>query len=80
MRITDEVVKEHHLYKALEERIEEASDYISFLSSSNEWLGAEVKYLQDFISFKKLNDEYLYFRDHAHLKDDPDDPFPPYVL
>ncbi len=80
MRITDEVVKEHHLYKALEESIEEASDYISYLSSNNEWLTAEMKYLQDFISYKKLDDEYLYFRDHAHLKEEPDLPFPPYVL
>ena len=80
MRITDEVVKEHHLYKALEERIEEARDYISYLSSSNEWLTAEMKYLQDFISYKKLDDEYLYFRDHAHLQEETDLPFPPYVL
>ena len=80
MRITDEVVKEHHLYKALEESIKEASDYILYLSSSNEWLMAEMIYLQDFISYKKLGDEYLYFREHAHLRDDPDLPFPPYVL
>ena len=80
MRITDEVVKEHHLYKALEENIEEASDYISYLSSSNEWLATEMKYLRDFISYKKLDDEYLYFRGHARLKEDPDLPFPPYVL
>ena len=80
MRITDEVVKEHHLYKALEESIEEASNYISYLSSSNEWLATEMKYLQDFISYKKLDDEYLYFRDHAHLQEEIDLPFPPYVL
>ena len=80
MRITDEAVKEHHLYKSLEESTEEASDYISYLSSSNEWLTAEMKYLQDFISYKKLDDEYLYFREHAHLKEEPDLPFPPYVL
>ena len=80
MRITDEVVKEHHLYKALEESIEEALDYILYLSSSNEWLTAEMKYLQDFISYKKLDDEYLYFRNHAHLKEEPDLPFPPYLL
>ena len=80
MRITDEVVKEHHLYKALKESVEEASNYISYLASSNEWLTTEMKYLQDFISYKKLDDEYLYFRNHAHLKEEPDLPFPPYVL
>ena len=80
MKITDEVVREHRLYRAQEESIEEASDYISYLSSSNEWLTAEMKYLQDFISYKKLDDEYLYFRNHAHLKEEPDLPFPPYVL
>lgn len=80
MRITDEVVTEHRLYKALEESIEEASDSISYLSSSNEWLTAEMNYLQDFISYKKLDDEYLYFRDHAHLKEEPNLTFPSYGL
>ena len=80
MRITDEVVKEHHLYKALEESIEEASDYISYLSSSNEWLTAEMKYLQDFISYKKLEEEYYYFRENAHEEYEEDLPFPTLTL
>ena len=80
MRISDEVVKEHHLYKSLEERFKEACDYISYLSSGSEWMTEELKYLQDFISYKKLTEEYIHFREHAHLEDDPEVPFPSYIL
>lgn len=40
----------------------------------------ENKYLVDFIAYKKLTDEFVYFRQHAHEECPEDCPFPYYTL
>lgn len=40
----------------------------------------ENYYLSQFISFKGLDNEYLYFKENAHEADEPDNPFPPLIL
>ena len=40
----------------------------------------ELRYLHGFISYKKLNDEYLFFEKNAHEEYDDDLPFPSLTL
>lgn len=40
----------------------------------------EMDYLREFISYKSLDDEYTYFKEHAHEEKNPDLPFPSLVL
>ena len=67
-------------YKELEELFDEISYDFRNSREDNIRIGEENYYLKEFISFKGLEDEYLYFKDNAHEADDPDNPFPPLVL
>ncbi len=40
----------------------------------------EIKYLFGFISYKKLEEEYSYFRENAHEEFEEDLPFPTLTL
>jgi hypothetical protein len=40
----------------------------------------ELQYFGDFLSWMNLWDDFIYFRENAHLMQDPDEPFPRYVL
>lgn len=66
--------------KALIESYDEACGHIEYLASTNDWLSEEIGYLKDFISYKGLNEEYDYFRRNAYREDDPEEPFPKYIL
>lgn len=40
----------------------------------------ELQYFTGFLSWMDLWDDFVYFRENAHLVQDPDEPFPRYVL
>lgn len=40
----------------------------------------ELQYFSDFLSWMNLWDDFIYFRKNAYLVQDPDEPFPRYVL
>lgn len=63
------------LYKNLQKVCFEMSDYISELSEDQKHNDAEWKYLSDFIHYKKLDEEYIYFRENAHEEVDENMPF-----
>ena len=67
-------------YKELEELFDDLSYEFRNLRDDKIRIEEENYYLKEFISFKKLDDEYLFFKDNAHEADDPDNPFPPLVL
>ena len=80
MKISDEVIKEHYLYQQLKEQFDELRSYAVDVAANCDDMAEELKYLVDFIKHKNLEDEFQYFRDHAHLDDSDELPFPPYVL
>ena len=55
-------------------------EYIKELESDLEYLQKEKAYLEDFITFKSLTDEYVYFRQNAYEECPEDCPFPYYIL
>lgn len=67
-------------YDDLLELFDEASAELSYALEMNRRLESEQRFLEGFISFKGLDEEYAYFKDHAHHAEDPDNPFPPLVL
>ena len=40
----------------------------------------ENHFLNEFINYKNLQNEFAYFKENAHEADDPDNPFPPLIL
>lgn len=67
-------------YTELEEMYDMARyDANKYMKESYE-LSLNIKYLQDYIKWKKLDDEFLYFKKNAHLDTNEDVPFPDYIL
>ncbi len=60
----------------LNNQIEYMRDAINDLLDDQEIAHEEIKYLDAFISYKKLEKEYRYFRENAHEEYDEDLPFP----
>lgn len=54
----------------------ETSDYLLDLIEDNKRAEDELRYLNEFIQYKKLEDEFQYFKDHAHEECYEDLPFP----
>ena len=71
----NKVIKEQNLYKILLERYEEMSDYLSELIDDNKRNVSELRYLEHFIHYKNLDDEFRYFKEHANEEHDEDLPF-----
>ena len=69
------VIKEQKKYQNLQERYEEMSDYLLDLIEEHRCAKEELRYLKDFIHYKKLDEEFRYFREHAHEEYEPDLPF-----
>lgn len=67
-------------YDELCELFDETSAELSYTLETNRQLECEQRFLEGFISFKDLAEEYEYFREHSHPAEDPDNPFPPLVL
>lgn len=64
----------------MEEHYDDLCSVTNDFSQANRRLEQELKYLNDYISWKCLEDDFRYFRDNAHLQTDEDNPFPSYVL
>lgn len=72
----DKVIKEQDLYQNLQERYNEACDYLQDLIKYQETATKELKYLNDFIHYKKLDEEFNYFLENAVEDTDSELPFP----
>ena len=74
------VSKEQKKYQNLQERYEEMNDYLLGLIEDHRCAEEDLRYLKDFIHYKKLDGEFLYFREHAHEDENSELPFPYLVL
>ncbi|MDL2302690.1 hypothetical protein LJC58_10140 [Lachnospiraceae bacterium OttesenSCG-928-D06] len=74
------VIKEQKKSQNLQERYEEMSDYLLGLIEDLRCAEEEQRYLNDFIHYKKLDEEFRYFREHAHEDENTELPFPYLVL
>jgi len=68
-------LKEQNVYQNLQERCSEMSDFISDLVEDCKHTEVDLRYLNEFIRYKKLTDEYRYFRENAHEEYEEDMPF-----
>lgn len=79
--MANEVIKEQQLtYSKLSELYDEMSDYLCDLMKDHEEATHKLTYLEDFIRFKKLDDEFAYFCEHAIKDPDEELPFPHLIL
>jgi hypothetical protein len=72
----NKVIKEQELYQNLQERYEEMNDFLLSLLDDHKHAEEDLKYLNAFIHYKKLDEEFRYFRENAHEEYEPDLPFP----
>jgi hypothetical protein len=75
MAKNNKVLKEQNAYQNLQERYSEMSDFLSGLVEDCKQYEADLRYLNEFIRYKKLNDEYQYFRENAHEEYEENMPF-----
>ena len=64
----------------LNDQIDYMRDLITDLLRDQEIAHEEIRYLSDFISYKKLDEEYRYFRENAHEEYEENLPFPTLTL
>ncbi len=64
----------------LESQNNAMAEEIESLKSCVNWLYDEYDKHNDFISYKALDDEYVYFNKHAHREKIDDYPFSKYTL
>ena len=76
MAKNNKVIKEQNLYQNLQERYEELNDFLLDLIEDHKRTEENLKYLNDFIHYKKLDEEFHYFREHAHEDENSGLPFP----
>lgn len=62
-------------YKRLEERYDILNEHMLDIMDDNERYLNDLRYLEAFIDWKNLNDEFLYFKKNAYEKYDEDLPF-----
>ncbi len=72
----DKVIKVQNLNN----QIEYMRDLITDLLRDQEIDHEEIKYLRAFVSYKKLEEEYHYFRENAHEEYEENLPFPTLTL
>ncbi len=72
MTIGNNVVKEHSLYKKLQDQCEEYLGNIQFYASQCDEKDKELRFLHDFLMYKEISDEYDLFRKNAHEADGSD--------
>ena len=74
------VVKEQKKNQQLQEYYQEMKDYLLDLSREHECTLEEERYMNDFIHYKNLDEEFRYFKEHAHEDTETELPFPYLVL
>lgn len=62
-------------YKRLEERYETLNEHMLDITDDNERYLNELRYLEAFIEWRNLNEEFLYFKNNAYEKYDENLPF-----
>lgn len=62
-------------YKRLEERYDILNEHMLDITDDNEQYLKDLRYLEAFIDWKNLNEEFLYFKNNAYEKYDEDLPF-----
>ena len=62
-------------YKRLEERYGILNEHMLDITDDNERYLKNLRYLEAFIDWKNLNEEFLYFKNNAYEKYDEDLPF-----
>ena len=62
-------------YKRLEERYEILKEHMLDITDDNERYLNELRYLEAFIEWRNLNEEFLYFKNNAYDKYDENLPF-----
>ena len=62
-------------YKRLEERYDILNKHMLDITDDNERYLNDLRYLESFIDWKNLNEEFLYFKKNAYEKYDEDLPF-----
>lgn len=80
MAKSNKVTKAQNMYQNLQERYEEMDDYLSNLIDDHRRCEEDLRYISDFIHCKNLDDEFRYFKEHAHEDKDSELPFPRLVL
>lgn len=71
----NKVVKEQNKYKHLRECYEKMNEFLLDLIDDHKRTKEELRYLNDFIHYKKLEDEFRYFSENAHEEYESDLPF-----
>ena len=74
------IKKQMKQYQHLLERYEEMNDYLLELIGEHERTKKERRYMSDFIHYKNLDEEFSYFKEHAHEDTETELPFPYLVL
>lgn len=74
------IKKQMKQYQHLLEGYEEMNDYLLELIDEHERTKKERRYMSDFIHYKNLDEEFSYFKEHAHEDTDTELPFPYLVL
>ena len=64
----------------LYDQLDEMRDFIITLLDDQDTDHTELRYLNDFIRFKKMDEEYQYFRENAHEEQEENLPFPHFTL
>ena len=67
-------------FENLQELFREMSDYLEEVVTDRQNLAESNEYLNDYIAYKGLEEEFSYFRENAHKDDDETTPFPRYVM
>ena len=62
-------------YNRLEERYDILNEHMLDITDDNERYLKDLRYLEAFIDWKNLNEEFLYFKNNAYEKYDEDLPF-----
>ena len=72
-------IREQKKYQNLQKRYEEMNDFLLELIENHK-RAEDLKYLKDFVHYKKMDEEFSYFREHAHEDENSELPFPYLVL
>lgn len=76
MAKNNKVIKEQNIDQNLQERYEEMNDFLLDLIEDHTRAEEDLKYLKDFVHYKRLDEEFRYFREHAHEDENSELPFP----
>ena len=76
MAKNNKVIKEQNIDQNLQERYEEMNDFLLDLIEDHMRPEEDLKYLKDFVHYKRLDEEFRYFREHAHEDENSELPFP----